>query len=144
MILLLNLSTKFQHRLLGVWEAGSLKLIISGISGLALHWYVSGESLGWYYFGLHVNGVCSCRTSSSNFGPFREGEGGYWLSKEARSLACVCERKGKESKDILCFGIVVHQPAWYKRSFGVFNKARKGAALDIRMYGIAPVLYEYG
>lgn len=54
--------------------------------------------------------------------PFEKGQGVYWLSGEARSLACVCERKGKESKDILCFGIVVHQPAWYKRSFGVFNK----------------------
>lgn len=108
--------------------------MISGISGLALQWYVSVESLA---------GTMACMSTAFvlvdnlNLGTWRRGLLGS-QERRARSRMYV-KRKGKGVQGFSLFrNGQHHQPAWYKRSCSVFYRARKGAALDVEVYEIAP------
>lgn len=116
------------------WGLGVWKLMTSGISGLALQRYVSMESLA---------GTMACMSTAFVLvDNFKLGTWGRGLlgsqERRARSRMYV-KRKGKGVQWFSLFwNGQHHQPAWYKRSCSVFYRARKGAALDVEVYEIAP------
>lgn len=132
-----ELSAKLAPLLLGVRGVGSLKTHnIWNLWTRSPLIYLRGVS-GWYCFGLHMSTAFVLVEHHQTWNP--GGQGGLRSSGEARSLAYVYV-KGKErsTRIFSFFWNGHHQPAWYKRSFGVFYRVRKGAAfLNVEVYEIA-------